>query len=336
MIKTVLLVDDDREMLLALNGGFSNYTELFTIQLAADGLEAVEKLKQRAISLVVTGLKMPGMDGHELLSHIREFYPDIPVIVMTGNSTPEMERLAREGGAVGYMAKPFLIENLAHQITSRLRMESEGGKLHNVSSGMFLQLVEMEEKTAIIRLEDNLTGKRGVLFFHQGSLLDARVNDLQGEAAACEIFSWDHVNLAIQNGCTLKKKRIQSELQPLLFEAARRKDEDVGREVPPSVLAEMTSLEVDPDAYLKRIKDRVETAVGSTCGIEDIYQDDSWNSQIFQFSSIGEFFGIGELMLAYIDKEALNDYIVIPADNTTVIAVNPKCQRDKLLQALSD
>ena len=206
MIKTVLLVDDDQEMLLALKGGFTRYRDSFGIQLAADGLQAVEKLKQSVISLVVTDLKMPGMDGFELLAHIMEHYPDIPVIIITGYSTPEMERLAREGGAVGYIAKPFLIENLARQIIERLSRESEGGTLHNVSSGMFLQLVEMEQKTCTIRLEDKLTAKKGILFFQNGKLLDARANDLKGENAAYEIFSWDQVNLSIQNGCALKKK----------------------------------------------------------------------------------------------------------------------------------
>ena len=178
MIKNVLLVDDDHEMLIALNEGFQKFKDSFSILLASDGLKAVESLKKNTISLVVTDLKMPGMDGFELLAHIMEHYPDIPVIIITGYSTPEMERLAREGGAVGYIAKPFLIENLARQILSTLRKESEGGTLHNVSSGMFLQLVEMEQKTCTIRLEDKFSNKKGILFFHEGDLLDARLPKL--------------------------------------------------------------------------------------------------------------------------------------------------------------
>ena len=180
MIKNVLLVDDDHEMLIALKEGFQRYKDSFAILMAADGLKAVESLKKNPISLVVTDLKMPGMDGFELLALIMEHYPDIPVIIITGYSTPEMEHLAREGGAVGYIAKPFLIENLAQQILATLRKESEGGTLHNVSSGMFLQLVEVEQKTCTIRLEDKFSTKKGILFFQEGELFDARVNDLQG------------------------------------------------------------------------------------------------------------------------------------------------------------
>ncbi len=336
MIKTVLLVDDDQEMLLALKGGFTRYRDSFGIQLAADGLQAVEKLKQSVISLVVTDLKMPGMDGFELLAHIMEHYPDIPVIIITGYSTPEMERLAREGGAVGYIAKPFLIENLARQIIARLSKESEGGTLHNVSSGMFLQLVEMEQKTCTIRLEDKLTAKKGILFFQNGKLLDARANDLMGENAAYEIFSWDEVNLSIQNGCALKKKRIHSELQHLILEAARRKDEGIEETVPPSELEEVAPVDVDPNAYLKSIQEKIEIEVGPGCGLEDVYQDDSWSSLIFQLARIGEYFSLGELTLGYIDKGERTDYIVLPGEKTTVISVNPKCPRDKMLEVLGD
>jgi CheY-like chemotaxis protein len=335
MIKNVLLVDDDHEMLLALKEGFMKYRDSFSVQLASDGLKALERLKKRVISLVVTDLKMPGMDGFELLAHIMEYYPDIPVIIITGYSTPEMEHLAREGGAVGYIAKPFLIENLARQIMTTLRKESEGGTLHNVSSGMFLQLVGMEQKTCTIRLDDKFTGKKGILFFNEGELLDARVNELQGEEAAYEIFSWDQVNLSIQNGCALKEKRIHSEMPHLILEAARRKDEEVREPAPSSVMEETAFYEPEPGAVIKRLQEKIERDVGPACGLEDIYQDDAWDSRVFHLSGTGQYLNIGKMVLGYIDKGDVTDYIVMPGEKTTVIAVNPKCPRDKLLQILS-
>ena len=336
MIKNVLLVDDDHEMLIALKEGFQKYKDSFTILLASDGLKAVESLKQNTISLVVTDLKMPGMDGFELLAHIMEHFPDIPVIIITGYSTPEMERLALEGGAVGYIAKPFLIENLARQIMATLRKESEGGTLHNVSSGMFLQLMEMEQKTCTIRLEDKFSNKKGILFFQEGELLDARVNDLQGENAAYEIFSWDQVNLSIQNGCALKENRIHSEMQHLILEAARRKDENIVEDVQPAVMEQVKAFEPDPADLIAAIKEKIEAKLGSSSGLEDIYHDKSWDSRLLQLSRAGIFFNIGEFKMGYIDRGEENDFIVLPGESTTVIAVNPKCPRDKLMRALNE
>ena len=347
MIKNVLLVDDDTEMLHALKEGFKRYQESFAVLLAEDGLKALEVLKQHIISLVVTDLKMPNMDGFELLAHIMQYYPDIPVIIITGYSTPEMEQLAREGGAVGYIAKPFLIENLARQILTTLRKESEGGTLHNISSGMFLQLIEMEQKTCTIRLEEKTGGNKGILFFSDGELFDARANNIQGEAAAHEIFSWDAVNLSIQNGCALKENKIQSDLQPLILEAMRRKDEkalegmriqdeEEPEVVPEGVMEQIQSAPETPADRLNRLKAKIETEIGQQCGLEDLYQDSLWDYRVTQLSKIGAFFQLGKLMLAYVDRGDAHDYILMPGQKTTVVTVDPRCPRDKILRAISN
>ena len=336
MIKNVLIVDDDKEMLLALKEGFKRYQESFAVLMAEDGLKALDSLKANVISLVVTDLKMPQMDGFELLAHIMEHYPDIPVIMITGYSTPEMELLARQGGAVGYISKPFLIENLARQIMTTLRKESEGGTLHNVSSGMFLQLIEMEQKTCTIRLEDKSTGEKGILFFREGELLDARVNNLKGESAAHKIFSWDEVNLSIQNGCALAENRIRKDLQPLILEAARQKDEKGNDEPPVAVMEDEPPGPASSSESLSDIRVKIEQELGQSCGLEDIYQDEAWNHHIEEFAKVGEMLSFGKLMLGYIDKGQATDYILLSRDSTTVIAVDPKCPRDKLINLLNE
>ena len=275
------------------------------------------------------------MDGVDVCKSVKHLRPDIDVIIITGYSTPEMEQLARKGGAVGYIAKPFLIENLARQILTTLRKESEGGTLHNISSGMFLQLIEMEQKTCTIRLEKKSGRQKGILFFRDGELLDARVNNMQGESAAHEIFSWDAVNLSIQNGCALKENKIQSDLQPLILEAMRRKDEEEPEEVPESVMEQIEPGGEKPADRLKQLKLRIEQEIGPQCGLEDLYQDEFWDSRVAQLSKVGEFFHLGDFTLAYIDKGDTNDYILIPGRKTTVITVDPRCPRDKILRVIS-
>ena len=112
MLKNVLIVDDDQEMLLSLKNGLKKYGDSFSVLTAKDGLDALAQLKKNIVSLVVTDLKMPRMDGFALLEHIMEHYPDIPVIIITGYSTPNMEQLALDGGAVGYIAKPFMTRDI--------------------------------------------------------------------------------------------------------------------------------------------------------------------------------------------------------------------------------
>ena len=71
MIRNVLFVDDDREMLQALKEGLEKYRETFNVVLAEDGFDAVSKLKKNQISLVVTDLKMPNMDGFEFAAKVK-------------------------------------------------------------------------------------------------------------------------------------------------------------------------------------------------------------------------------------------------------------------------
>jgi CheY-like chemotaxis protein len=343
MIKKVLIVDDDQEMLLSLKEGLEKYNETFSVLMAGDGLIAMEKLKKLPISLVVTDLKMPRMDGFTLLARIMEQYPDIPVIIMTGYSTPEMQKLAQDGGAVGYIEKPFMIEDLARKIMTAMRKESEGGTLHGISSGMFLQLIEMEQKTCTIRLVDKTSGKQGVLFFRDGELLDARINGLQGVKAAYEIFSWDEVTLSIQNVCPQKEKKIKSDLQVVLLEAMRLKDEASQAEEPKVLTEDKKSAEKAPDQaeskkpdFMKDIRSKVEKEIGERCGLEDICQDSSWDNLMAQMSEVGEIFGAGKLKVGYLDSGESNDFILLPGKKTTVISVNPKCPRDRIVQVLSE
>lgn len=343
MIKKVLIVDDDQEMLFSLKEGLEKYNETFSVSMAGDGLIAMEKLKKTPISLVVTDLKMPRMDGFTLLALIMEQYPDIPVIIMTGYSTPEMQILAREGGAVGYIEKPFMVDDLARKIMTTVRRESEGGTLHGVSSGMFLQLIEMEQKTCTIRLVDKSSGKQGVLFFRDGVLLDARINGLQGVDAAYEIFSWDEVTLSIQNVCAQKEKKIESDLQVVLLEAMRLKDEAEQAGEPQILIEEKKDAEKAPDQtesqkpdLVRNIRSKLEKEIGGRCGLEDISQDSSWDNLMAQMEEVGEFLGAGKLKVGYIDRGESNDFILLPGKETTVISVNPKCPRDRIVQVLSE
>jgi CheY-like chemotaxis protein len=343
MIKKVLIVDDDQEMLLSLKEGFEKYNATFSVSMAGDGLVATEKLEKDTISLVITDLRMPRMDGFALLSKIMEQYPDIPVIIMTGYSTPEMEKLAQEGGAVGYVEKPFMIDDLAGKVLATLRKESEGGTLHSVSSGMFLQLIEMEQKTCTIRLLDKISGKEGVLFFCDGELFDARTAGLKGEAAAYKIFSWDEVNLSIQNECRQKIQKIHRDINAILLEAMRLKDEAGEAEEPEVVEEEIEEIEelseeLEPETPdpLISIQTRLKEEVGKRCGLEDIYQDNSWDGFMAQISRMGAFFGAGKLKLVYLDRSEPNDLILVPGYKTSVLLVNSKCPRDRIITILSE
>jgi len=193
--------------------------------------------------------------------------------------------------------------------------------------------MEMEQKTCTIRLVDKSTGKNGVLFFQDGELLDARVDNLQGKPAAFKIFSWEEVNISIQNVCPKMENKIESELQPLILEVARLKDEN-GKETK-EVVEEVKAQEVKTSDTIDDIKNKIEKQVGSKCRVEDIYIDPSLDDWALQMSNVGDFFGIDKLKVCYLDRGESNDTILLPGENTTVISVDAKCPKDKIIQVLS-
>ncbi|MBN1931301.1 MAG: response regulator [Desulfobacterales bacterium] len=348
-MRNVLVVDDDRAMLSTLKKGLEKYGKSISVLTAEDGIIATEKLKTKMISLLVTDLKMPRMNGFHLLSHAREHYPEIPVMIITGYSTPEIERLTSEKGAVACFGKPFMIENLTDNILKILENQASGGNLGNVSPGIFLQLIEMEERTCTIRLMDEFSKNQGILFFKEGELYDARVNGFSGDRAAYEIFSWDKVTLSIENICFRKEKKIYSDLQSIFLEAMRLKDEANQSDESPETKAILEedaetveaetmpeSLEIEESKVLDTIKVRLEKEMGARCGLEDIYRDNSWDDLIEKMKKVGTFFEAGQLRLGYINRDEKNDLIILPLKETALIAFNSKNPRDRIIQFLSN
>lgn len=111
---TLLVVDDDpavHELLAAVL-----HQPEWHIDSAYDGLEGLARVEERPYDLVLTDVRMPGMDGLELLRRIREMRPDAKVMVMTADSTPaNIVRAIREQ-AFSYFSKPFSPLSVAEMI----------------------------------------------------------------------------------------------------------------------------------------------------------------------------------------------------------------------------
>jgi CheY-like chemotaxis protein len=338
MVKKVLIVDDDTTMIQNLKEGLIRYDDSLMVLTAEDGLEAADRLKEHAVSIVVTDLRMPRMDGFSLLTHIMAYYPEIPVIIITGFSTQALEQAALEGGAVGYISKPFVINDLAEKILTTLRTEADGGTLHSISSGMFLQLLEMEEKSCTIRVVSKSLGRQGVLFFSHGDLLDARVDGLRGEAAACEILSWDEVSLSIQNSCRQKEKCVQRSLQAILFEAALRKDDrrSQAESKPANAGKGDNNSNKKRDVSPEGIKAVLAKHFPEGVGVEDIYKDEDWKGLVGEMQRLAGLLKAGDFKAAYVDRGDDHGFIILPGKRVTVVSVNPKCPRDRLMETLSE
>ena len=130
MVATVLVVDDDREHNQALAKIFERAG--YRVRTAGDGQEALTILTERPFDLVITDLRMPRMNGLDLLRNIRAISPHLPVVIVTafGEWTTYMQ--AMNCGCVDYLNKPVRREDIltiARKALARRGIRAPGAPL---------------------------------------------------------------------------------------------------------------------------------------------------------------------------------------------------------------
>lgn len=103
----ILLVDDDADHRKTLGAALRQRGH--SVREVSDGLKALLYLDD-AVDLMITDIEMPGLDGMELLSTLRERFPELPVIVMSGQEGAGGEAAALCKHATAYLAKPIELE----------------------------------------------------------------------------------------------------------------------------------------------------------------------------------------------------------------------------------
>ena len=124
MPQTIALVDDDRNILTSVS--MTLEAEGFAVRTYADGAEALRALMQQPVDLAVLDIKMPRMDGMELLEKLRRA-SDLPVIFLTSKDDEVDELMGLRMGADDYIKKPFSQRLLIERIRTLLRREASRG-----------------------------------------------------------------------------------------------------------------------------------------------------------------------------------------------------------------
>ncbi|MFW6297392.1 MAG: response regulator [Desulfosalsimonas sp.] len=372
----VLIVDDDAAWLKTMKEELENYSGTFSLIPAYDGSQALEVLASDQVSLVVSDLRMPNIDGFELLNSVLQDYPDIPVIIITAYDRPKTREVVFKSGADDYMTKPFDASELAEKITGVLRKKSEGGSLHNVSLETFLQLVEMEQQTCTLRIVNKKSSRVGALFFRDGELMGARLGARQGREAAYEILCWSGVSVSIENRCPITERQLEGGLQAILLDAMRNKDES-GEHFSPEEESEEDGIVFDTPAKERQssnpginkaaldsaesannlqpahsggaeadldqpkekspaavVREKLNLALGSEEGVEDIYEDPAWHYLIEQASHIGRNFDAGELFAVYVNMGRKGHSVIVPGQQAAVILMDQHTARDRIINAV--
>jgi putative two-component system response regulator len=187
---TCLIVDDEpllRQVLTHLMRG-----EGFECHEAANGEEALAVLATRPIMIVLSDLRMPRMDGIQLLREIRARYPDTTVVIITATSEVEVAVHCLAMGAEDYLLKPYQLEEVRARVAQalekrRLRMENRGYQerleervMEQEKRLQELYLVGVQALTEALEAKDPYTRGHSIRVAHYSTVI-ARGLDLDAE-----------------------------------------------------------------------------------------------------------------------------------------------------------
>ncbi len=216
----VLIVEDNAALIKYISIRLLKYKDEFEILTAHNGREAIDVLKKTTISLMVTDLKMPKMDGLALLAFMHRNYPQVPCIVITAHGTPEIKKRIRKD-ILEYIEKPIKADQLAETIRKALEIKDQDDSIRVISVANYLQLIEIEEKTCMIEVKSE-NHPKGLLYFEKGVLYDAAIGKLRGVKAALKLILFESSIITFKKLPPKKiKQRIHTSLSDLLFQAMR-------------------------------------------------------------------------------------------------------------------
>lgn len=110
----LMIVDDERNMRISLQTVLSEEGYDTLVEDSAES--ACKSLETKQIFMIITDARLGGMSGYEFLRVVKQKWPDIPILMITGYATPKLAVEAIKSGAIDYLAKPFAPEELIHAV----------------------------------------------------------------------------------------------------------------------------------------------------------------------------------------------------------------------------
>ncbi|HPS65150.1 MAG TPA: sigma-54 dependent transcriptional regulator [Ignavibacteria bacterium] len=204
----ILIVDDEPGIIESLTLVLS---DSYDVESSTDGFSALEKISQNRYDLMLLDIKMPRMDGLEVLEKAREIDSDLMVIMISGHGTIETAVDATRKGAFDFLEKPFDISNLVLKINNALELKKSKDEIRKIKNELLNSISLIGDSTRMADVRDKIkkfsdldlnvliTGESGT-----GKMLSARLLH-EMSARANEPF----INI---NCAALKGEKINEEL----------------------------------------------------------------------------------------------------------------------------
>jgi DNA-binding response OmpR family regulator len=223
-LKKVLIVDDEETLTWSMAKSLSKDKDKYEVIIANNGREALNYLQTNKIDLVITDIRMPDINGLDLLAKIKKEYPHTKVTIMTAYGSSDVQKEANQRGSLYYIEKPFEISDI-RKIIIDLISKKKGfqGRVYG------LQLTDIIQMNCLGRLTTALIitkdGEKGIIYLNEGEVIHAECGEQKGAEAFYNILSWHEGEFVSNIGFASPIQTIYQNWEHLLIEAMRRNDE---------------------------------------------------------------------------------------------------------------
>ena len=219
----ILAVDDDNAVRISLNVMFRKWTDI-KLEVAEDARSALEKLAVNEYLMMFCDIDMPGMSGLELLKEVKEKYPKMPVVMLTGNQDIKTPIQAFRDGAMDYLQKPMQTASVRETIDNAIKfVEEEAKKEEVIELDDFKKMVEnfSLEKAGLTE-----SGSRTAEFSKLTRILQEKLIHPSKRGRVHNIFLLTKSGIVISNLSTSNVEEEDSDIMGGMFTAVKDFMED--------------------------------------------------------------------------------------------------------------
>jgi DNA-binding response OmpR family regulator len=224
----ILILDDEHDILEIYQEILARLPSQPEIHIADTGARAIALLDSDQFNLLLVDLRMPQMDGFQVLAIVRRKFPVLRVVVMTAAEDEQFRARAYGMGIDLYIEKPKTgkeIINFVDCIESMLESEDAGG-FRGVQSKTLMDIIQLEcltQSSAILKIM--AANGEGRIWLQKGEIIDAATGELLGKEAFLEMLGWKNGNFEILPNEIQRPRTIFSSYENLLMETAQTIDE---------------------------------------------------------------------------------------------------------------
>ena len=219
----ILAVDDDNAVRISLNVMFRKWTDI-KLEVAEDARSALEKLAVNEYLMMFCDIDMPVMNGLELLKEVKEKYPKMPVVMLTGNQDIKTPIQAFRDGAMDYLQKPMQTASVRETIDNAIKfVEEEAKKEEVIELDDFKKMVEnfSLEKAGLTE-----SGSRTAEFSKLTRILQEKLIHPSKRGRVHNIFLLTKSGIVISNLSTSNVEKEDSDIMGGMFTAVKDFMED--------------------------------------------------------------------------------------------------------------